>query len=195
MSPQPRSLPDNCSSRQPGGVAQPRGAHRRVRHLQEVANGAGPPRRDASDGHAGPRVGEGGGRSLLHDAGAVRHVRWRARQTRTLGSSNLPLESRAAAPSLTSHQFECTPYSNGPIGISEWAIGGGRCSTCYILTRGAHGPRTPAPRLNAHPPPAACRPAALARWVDLTPAVWVPQVQCANMSSGSARRCLSSQHV
>eukprot|EP00966_Prymnesium_polylepis_P164608 3805479-Prymnesium_polylepis.1 len=36
---------------------------------------------------------------------------------------------------------------------------------------------------------------AAARWVDLTPAVWVPRVQCANMSSGSARRCLNSQHV
>eukprot|EP00966_Prymnesium_polylepis_P336846 7391776-Prymnesium_polylepis.1 len=171
MSPQPRSLPDNCSSRQVEWLS-----------LEEL-----------TDEYA---IFKKWPTEL--DRLAVTHLmdmpdlEWEKVEGDRFYMTRAQYDTCAGE---RGKPFECTPYSNGPIGISEWAIGGGRCSTCYILTRGAHGPRTPAPRLNAHPPPAACRPAALARWVDLTPAVWVPQVQCANMSSGSARRCLSSQHV
>lgn len=52
-------------------VVEPRRAHRRVRDLLGLADGAGPHRRHAPDGRARPQVGQGGGRPALHGPRAV----------------------------------------------------------------------------------------------------------------------------
>eukprot|EP00966_Prymnesium_polylepis_P320135 7376524-Prymnesium_polylepis.4 len=123
---------DRKPLQRPDRVAHPGRAHRRIRHLQGLADGAGPHRRDALDGHARLEVGEGGGRALLHDARAVRRGQRAAlrstQQTRTCAE---PRKRRGAPPHCrvrSPHQHDC---ADAPTHTLFGRRKMGRGSICY----------------------------------------------------------------